>query len=191
MNIPNVTLAGFVWPETASMSWLRGLALALLGSLLVAICAQINVPLPFVPITMQTFAVLTVGAALGWRLGALSLLFYIAEGAAGLPVFAEFKAGPAVILGPTGGYIVGFVIAAAVTGWFAQKGFDRNAFKMFLAMLVGSALIYIPGVLWLTQFTGADKALELGLYPFIWGDVLKAALAAMLFPAAWLLLDRR
>src|SRR4051812_4544510 len=117
MNIPNLTLAGFVWPETASLSWLRGLALALLGSLFVAICAQISVPLPFVPITMQTFAVLTVGAALGWRLGALSLVFYIAEGAAGLPVFAEFKAGPAVILGPTGGYIVGFVIAAAVTGW--------------------------------------------------------------------------
>jgi biotin transport system substrate-specific component len=191
MNTPNLTLAGFIWPETLSLSWLRGVALALLGSLFVAICAQINVHLPLVPITMQTFAVLTVGAALGWRLGALSLLLYMAEGAAGLPVFAEFKAGPAVLMGFTGGYIAGFVIAAAVTGWFAQKGFDRNAFKMFLVMLVGSALIYLPGLAWLAQFTGVNKVFELGLYPFILGDILKAALAAMVFPAAWLLLDRR
>jgi biotin transport system substrate-specific component len=191
MNTPNLTLAGFVWPADGTMRWARDLALALLGSLLVAICAQINVPLPLVPITMQTFAVLAVGAALGWRLGALSLLLYMAEGAAGLPVFAQFKAGPAVIMGPTGGYIVGFVIAAAVVGWLAQKGFDRNAFKMFLATLIGGALVYLPGLPWLAQFTGWDKVLELGLYPFVWGDVLKAALAAMAFPAAWLMLDRK
>jgi biotin transport system substrate-specific component len=191
MNTPNLTLAGFVWPADGTMRWPRGLVLALLGSLFVAVCAQINVPLPLVPITMQTFAVLTVGAALGWRLGALSLLFYIAEGAAGLPVFAQFKAGPAVIMGPTGGYIVGFVIAAAAVGWLAQKGFDRNAFKMFVATLIGGALVYLPGLPWLAQFTGWDKVLDLGLYPFVWGDVLKAALAAMAFPAAWLMLDRR
>jgi biotin transport system substrate-specific component len=191
MNTPNLTLAGFVWPAAGMMAWLRGVVLALLGSLFVAACAQINVPLPLVPITLQTFAVLTVGAALGWRLGALSLLFYMAEGAAGLPVFAQFKAGPAVIMGPTGGYIVGFVIAATAVGWLAQKGFDRNAFKMFLAMLIGGALVYVPGLPWLAQFTGWDKVLELGLYPFVWGDIIKAALAAMVFPAAWLMLDRR
>jgi biotin transport system substrate-specific component len=191
MNVPGLTLAGYIWPDTASLNWLRAAVLVLLGSLFVAACAQINVPLPIVPITLQSFAVLTVGAALGWRLGAAALILYAVEGAAGLPVFAQFRAGPAVLLGPTGGYILGFVIAAAFVGWLAQRGFDRNAFKMFFAMLVGAALIYLPGLPWLAQFTGWERVLETGLYPFIWGDLIKAALAAMLFPAAWLLLDRR
>jgi biotin transport system substrate-specific component len=191
MNTQNLTLADRIWPQAADTQWLRGVALALIGSLLVAASAQVQVPLPVVPITLQSLAVLAVGAALGWRLAAAALVLYALEGVAGLPVFAGFKAGPAVLFGPTGGYILGFVLAAAAVGWLAERGFDRTIVRMFLAMLVGAVLIYVPGLPWLAQFTGWDKVLELGLYPFIWGDLIKATLAAVAFPAVWSLLGRR
>jgi biotin transport system substrate-specific component len=191
MHNNGLTIAGLIWPDRGWLRLLRWPVLAILGSLFVAACAQINVPLPIVPMTMQSFAVLAVGAAFGWRLGAATLILYAIEGAAGFPVFAQMKAGPAVLMGPTGGYLLGFVLAAALVGYLAERGFDRNPFKMMLAMLVGAAVIYVPGLLWLAQFTGWDKVLELGLLPFIAGDVVKAILAALLFPAAWLLLDRR
>jgi biotin transport system substrate-specific component len=201
MPSQSVTLAGHLWPDSAQTRWLRAPALAVLASLFVAVCAQINVPLPLVPITMQSFAVLAVGAALGARMGAAAVILYAIEGAAGLPVFAQFKAGPAVLAGPTGGYILGFVIAAYAVGLLAERGYDKNAFKMFAAMLLGAALIYLPGVPWLAHWIAGAKSLDYGaafqaalaggLYPFIWGDIVKAALAAMMFPAAWLLFGRR
>jgi biotin transport system substrate-specific component len=162
-----------------------------LGSLFIAICAQINIPLPLVPITMQTFAVLAVGAAFGMRLGAATLVLYVLEGTLGLPVFAQYNAGPAVLMGPTGGYLIGFILAAALVGWFAERGFDRRVLTMFGVMMLGAAILYVPGLLWLAKFTGYDKVLELGLYPFLWGDLLKAALAAVAFPTAWSFLSKR
>jgi biotin transport system substrate-specific component len=100
-------------------------------------------------------------------------------------------AGPHVLLGPTGGYLIGFVAAAALVGWFAERGYDRRVISMFAVMALGAAILYVPGLLWLSKFTGFDKVLELGLYPFLWGDLMKAALAAIAFPAAWTYLSAR
>src|SRR4029453_11420248 len=189
MTTPMTTLASRIWQ--VSGSWKKQALLVLLGSLFIAICAQINIPLPLVPITMQTFAVLAVGAAFGMRLGAATLVLYVLEGMLGFPVFSQFKAGQAVIMGPTGSYLIGFIVAAALVGWFAERGYDRRVLTMFGVMILGAAILYVPGLLWLAKFTGYDKVLELGLYPFLWGDVLKAALAAIAFPAAWTYLSSK
>ncbi len=199
------TLIGTLWPTTKGFISLRTVILALLGSAFVAVSAQIYVPLEPVPITGQTFAVLVVGMAFGWRLGAATLLLYMAEGAVYIPVFAKLSAGPAVIVGPTGGYIVGFVVAAAVVGYLAQRGWDRNVGLTALAMLIGNLAIYLPGVPWLAAFyagpgmeyiaaTGAETAfgaaLAAGAAPFLVGDALKLALAACVLPLAWKLVGR-
>jgi len=191
MSVNTQLLASRIWPVAEERALLRNLVLAVLGSIFVALCAQVSIPMLPVPMTLQTFAVLVVGAAFGSRLGAATLTLYMLEGVAGLPVFAEFKSGPAILLGPTGGYIVGFIIAAALVGWFAERGFDRNIWKMLLAMLCGAASLYVPGLLWLAYLIGGEAAVQYGLLPFVWGDLVKAALAAMTFPAAWMLLGRK
>ncbi len=163
--------------------------LILSGSLLVGLMAQIAISLPFtpVPITGQTFGVLLVGALLGSRRGALALGLYLLEGIAGLPVFAGGTGGPARLLGPTGGYLLGFVAAAGVTGWLCERGWDRRVFTAALAMLVGNIVIYLFGLPWLALFVGPEKALMMGLWPFIPGDALKLTLAALALPSAWAL----
>jgi biotin transport system substrate-specific component len=178
------TLIGAIWPSHDLVA-LRGALLILLGSLLIAACAQIAVPLEPVPVTMQTFAVLLIGAAYGWRLGAATVAAYLAEGAIGLPVFAEFRAGLPVLFGPTGGYLFGFLAAAAAVGWLSERAWDRNVIKTAVAMLIGNLLIYAPGLIVLAGFVGIDQVLTLGLYPFLAGDALKLALAACLLPLAW------
>jgi biotin transport system substrate-specific component len=178
-------------------STLADLSLIVLGSLFVAAFAQLSIPLPFtpVPITGQTFAVLLVGMVLGPRRGAMALLAYLAEGAAGLPVFAEMGSGVATLLGPRGGYLVGFVAAAWLVGLLAERGFDRSLIKTLAAMALGNAVIYFFGVLWLSRFVsgfvGDQGALALGMYPFLIGDAIKASLAAMLLPSAWKLIGPR
>jgi biotin transport system substrate-specific component len=157
-------------------------AILVLGaSLLLALSAQVALPLPFspVPVTGQTLAVLLLGALLGSRRGALSVLAYLAEGAAGLPVFAGGGSGAAWLLGPTGGYLMGFVAAAWAVGWLCEHLGDRSVPGTLVIMLVGSAVIYLFGLLWLARFVGADSALALGLLPFVPGDSLKIALAVM------------
>lgn len=192
MNTAIPTLADRVWPAASANQLLRTALLAVLGSALVALSAQINVPMLPVPMTLQTLAVLAIGGAYGSRLGAATLALYALEGAVGLPVFAEFKAGPAILMGPTGGYIVGFIAAAGLVGFLAERGFDRHVGKMFAATLLGAVVLYIPGLAWLSTFVGGfAKAVEYGLTPFIAGDLVKAALAALAFPAAWSLLGRR
>jgi len=169
--------------------------LAVVGTLLLTIAAKIQVPFYPVPMTMQTFVVLTLGMAYGWRLGGATLLLYLAEGAVGLPVFAgtpEKGIGIVYMLGGTGGYLVGFVLAAAVCGWLAERGWDRNVATTALAMLAGNVLIYVPGLLWLGILYGWDKPiLEWGLTPFILGDLTKLALASAVLPFAWKLLRKR
>jgi len=156
-------------------------------SLLTGLAAQVAIPLPFspVPVTGQTFAVLLAGALLGSRRGALSQVTYIAEGLAGMPVFAGGHAGLAWALGPTGGYLAGFVAAAFVTGWLAERGWDRKVLTAALAMAVGNGVIYAFGLVWLTQFVGPERLLLAGLAPFLVGDAVKIGLAAMALPASW------
>ncbi len=154
------------------------------GSLFIALFAQISIPIPYspVPVTGQTFAVLAVAMALGSRNGALAVLTYILEGAAGLPFFAGGVGGALYLLGPTGGYLLGFVLCALVCGKLAELGYDRSYGRMLIAMTLGHLIIFIPGILWLSRFVPAGQALALGFVPFIPGTVLKTLAAAALFP---------
>ena len=165
--------------------------LALAGSALITICTQISLPLFPVPMTLQTFAVFLIGLTYGWRLGATTVSLYLLEGAIGLPVFSGGKSGMIVFMGPTAGYLVGFLLAATACGWFAERGFDRSYFRLFLSLIVGNILIYTPGLFWLGTLIGWDKpVLEYGLYPFIGGDLLKIAMAVLLLPTVWKIVNR-
>lgn len=159
------------------------------SSLVLALSAKISVPFYPVPLTMQTFVVIGLGLALGPQRALAAVLLYLGIGAAGLPVFAgtpEKGIGLAYMTGPTGGYLLGYIPAALIGGWLAMRGWDRNPFLTLFAALVAGAVIYVPGLLWLGTVIGFDKpVLQYGLYPFIFGDLVKAALAAILFPAAW------
>ena len=184
-------LASRIWPVSQSGSLTRNLVLAVIGSLFVAAAAQISVPMVPVPMTLQTLAVLAVGGAYGMRLGAATLALYALEGAVGLPVFANFSGGYQVIAGPTGGYIIGFILAAGLVGYLVEKGWGKSIVKLTGAMLLGAAILYVPGLLWLATFTGFAQAVQLGMLPFIPGDIVKAILAALAFPAAFSLLGTR
>ena len=165
--------------------------LALAGSVLITICSQISLPLFPVPMTLQTFAVFLIGLTYGWRLGGITVSLYLLEGAIGLPVFSGGKGGMIVFMGPTAGYLVGFLLAATACGWFAERGFDRSYFRLFLSLIVGNILIYTPGLFWLGTLIGWDKpVLEYGLYPFIGGDLLKIAMAVLLLPTVWKIVNR-
>lgn len=170
-------------------AWLVDSLLIIAGSLLVALFAQIRIPLPFtpVPITGQTFAVLLVGAALGAKRGAASLGLYTAMGIAGLPVFTGGASGFAQLVGPTGGYLVGFIVAAYAIGLLAERGLDRQWRTALIPFLVGSLIIYLFGVVWLSAFLGLPDAIAKGFVPFIIGDTLKLILAALALPSAWAL----
>lgn len=183
------TLIGWLWPEKTVTAFRWGV-LIVVGSLFLAASAQITVWTVPVPITMQTFGVLVVGAVYGWRLGAATVAAYLVEGAIGLPFFAGMTGGLPILFGPTGGYLFGFVAAAAVVGLLAERSWDRNILTMALAMLVGNVVLYVPGLLWLSTFTGAERVLEFGLYPFVLIDAVKLAAAALLLPAAWQFMRR-
>lgn len=159
------------------------------GSLLLTLSAKVQVPFYPVPMTMQTLAVIGLGLALGPVRGAAAVTLYLAEGALGLPVFAgtpEKGIGLTYMTGPTGGYLLGYIFAALLAGWLAERGWDRNVFTAMAAALIAGAVIYVPGLFWLGSVIGWDKpVLALGLFPFIPGDIMKAVLAAVAFPAAW------
>ncbi len=171
--------------------WPLAVLAVVAGTALLAVSARLRIELGFspVPITGQTFAVLLVGAVYGSRLGGATLLAYLAEGIAGLPVFAGGASGWAYFTGPTGGYLVGFVAAAYAVGWLAERGWDRSAATMAVAMVVGNVVIYVPGVAWLMAElnVSAARAWDIGVQPFLWGDLLKLGLASGLLPAAWAL----
>jgi biotin transport system substrate-specific component len=179
---------------SARASLATDVGLIVIGSVVVAAAAQVSIRLPFtpVPITLQTLAVLVVGASLGAVRGAASLGLYLGEGAAGFPVFAEAKSGALYLtsadpLHTTGGYLWGFVAAALVVGALAQRRWDRSLRSSLGAMLVGEIVVFAAGVPWLAAALGVSgaRALELGLYPFVVGEVLKLLLGAGLLPAAW------
>lgn len=173
---------------------LRESALVLGGVLLVAAAAQVVIPLPFtpVPITGQTFAALLVGGAFGVTRGSASLLVYLMIGALGAPVFAGGAHGSSALLSATGGYLVGMVLAAALVGAAADRGWDRRLLSSLGAMLLGSIVIYAVGASWLAVSLGIDvaKAIDLGVAPFLLGDLIKLALAGALLPSTWTLISR-
>ena len=165
-----------------------------LGVILLAVSAKIVVPLWPVPMTMGTFAVLTIGAVYGPTLGLATIAAYLICGALGMDVFAGSSAsenGLAYMVGPTGGYLVGYVLAVAFLGWVARAGHDRAVWRMALALLAGNAVIYIPGLLWLGLLFGWDQPLlAWGLTPFLPGDAVKLCLAAIVVPLGWKVVGR-
>ncbi|HEX9386858.1 MAG TPA: biotin transporter BioY, partial [Anaerolineales bacterium] len=179
-------LSAHYFPRAAG--WLRDVILILLGAVFVAVLAQIEIPLPFTPvsITGQTFGVLLVGAALGSKRGAASLASYLALGLFGLPFFAGGAHGLNILIGATGGYLIGFVIAAYVIGLLAERGLERSMRTSIIPFLVGTVIIYVCGVAWLAAFLGSfSKALAAGLLPFLIGDAIKLGAASLALPAAW------
>ncbi|HSG95585.1 MAG TPA: biotin transporter BioY [Afifellaceae bacterium] len=175
-------LIGRIIPDEGPARWAANAALVVAGSLALWVSAKIQVPFYPVPMTLQTLAIMVIAASFGLRLGVATVLLYLAEGAFGLPVFAgtpEKGIGLAYMMGSTGGYLAGYVIAVALVGWLAERGFDRNVFKLFGAMFVGDVIVFALGLLWLGTLLGWDKPiLAWGLYPFILGDLTKIALAA-------------
>jgi len=192
------TLAQTVWQAEGAARWMRNVVLVLAGTAILAISAKINVPMLPVPMTMQTFAVLLIAMAYGWRLGAATIIAYLAEGALGLPVFAG-GGGLAYMAGPTGGYLFGFVLSALIVGWLAERGW-RNIPSTFAANILGTVLIFGFGFLWLTQVIAVAKGLDFaaavpiafsaGVAPFILGGIVKSALAAAVLPLGWKILGK-
>jgi biotin transport system substrate-specific component len=188
-------LAALVWPRRTegALGVLRAVVLVALGTALLTLSAKINLPLPYVPMTLQTLVVLMIGAVYGWRLGTATMLAYLAEGASGLPVFAGPIGGLAPLLGPTAGYLVGFVAAAFVTGWLSERGWDRSVPRLFVAMGIGHIAILALGFAWLAfgLKLGAEKAWLVGVAPFMAATLIKNALGATLVPALRRLVDHR
>jgi biotin transport system substrate-specific component len=168
------------WPAaSAERQLVRGVVLAVAGSLLLWASAKVQVPFYPVPMTFQSAVVMLIGVAYGWRLAVGTLLLYLAQGAAGLPVFAGTPAkglGLPYMVGPTGGYLLGFVAAAGIAGWVAER--SRHWLATLAGLLAATAAVYLPGVAWLAAFVGDGKAFELGAAPFLLGDALKLALVA-------------
>jgi biotin transport system substrate-specific component len=182
--------------RVVSRSFIHDVALVFGGAALTAVLAQIAIPMWPVPITGQTFAVLLVGAVLGVTRGALSLIAYLAIGAAGLPVFSGLASG--LTFGPTFGYLAGFVAAAAVVGFFAQLGWQKRWVGVIASFVIGNLVIYAFGLSWLALSLGTlglandlNAVLTAGLIPFLIGDAIKIALAALALPLAWKLLSSR
>lgn len=194
MHASPSTLASRLWPALDS-SLLYKAAVVVTGSLLLWASAKVSVPFLPVKMTMQLFVVLALGLALGARLAGATVLLYLIEGAAGLPVFTgtpEKGLGIVYMAGPTGGYLAGFLLAAIATGWLADRGFSRHPVTAIAAAFVGAVLVYIPGLLWLGTLLGWDKPiLAWGLYPFLLPDAIKVALAGLLVSGSWALVGRK
>ena len=181
-------LISLALPEKGDMRLASQIFLAIAGTLILTVSAKTKVVLGPVDISLQTLAVMLIAAAFGLRLGLATLLLYMAEGAAGLPVFQstpEKGIGIAYMLGTTGGYLAGFVVMAAIVGWAADRGWDRNVFKMLGATLTAEIVMMAMGFAWLAALIGADKAWQFGVLPFVVGDLIKVALAASIVPAVW------
>ncbi|MEM7696597.1 MAG: biotin transporter BioY [Pseudomonadota bacterium] len=186
----NAVLADHLLPRSLT----RNVLLVVGGSLALWLSAKVQVPFWPVPMTMQTFVVLVLGMALGPRVAGAAVMLYLAQGAAGLPVFAgtpERGIGVAYMVGPTGGYLLGFLLAAITTGVLAERGWSRNILSAFAALLIGTAIIYALGLLWLGAVIGWDKNLfAIGVAPFLAAEAFKVALAAAVLPLTWRLIKR-
>jgi len=182
-------LAEAIGPRDGAARLVKQAALVVAGIVLLTVMAKIKVPMWPVSISMGTFAVLTIGAAYGPRLGLVTIMGWMIIGALGMDVFQSSSAeanGLTYMMGSTGGYLLGYVFAVLMLGALARRGWDRSVLWMAVAMLIGNAIIYVPGVLWLGQVYGWDQPiLQWGLWPFLVGDALKLVLAALLVPGLW------
>lgn len=183
--------------RVVTRTWVSDIALVVAGTALVAVLAQVAIPLWPVPVTGQTLAVLLVGAGLGAARGAASLTLYALLGAVGLPIYSEASSGWSVLLGPTGGYITGFIASAAIVGWAAERSWDRGWYKPIITFIGGSLVVFAFGLPWLAASLGQlglpndlQSVLVAGFYPFIIGGLIKAAIAAALLPALWAAAER-
>ncbi len=180
------TYADLICPSAVRRdAMIRDIALILAGSVLVTVCSKIQLPMLPVPVTMQPFAVLLVGAALGSRRGALAMGAYLLQGVMGLPVFALPVAGLAYFASPTAGYLLAFPIAAFIVGRLAERGWDRRFGTAVAALALGQVVILAFGFAWLMASLGVERAFATGVAPFLLGDVLKVLLAATALPAGW------
>jgi biotin transport system substrate-specific component len=193
-----LTIADFFVPIRVGErlnSRVRDVVLVITGAVFIYLTSRIAIPIPGnpIPITGQTFGVLLVGGALGFRRGLAAVSLYVLLGVVGLPFFAESKGGIAVILGASGGYLIGFIAAGAIVGRLAELGWDRRFVGALGAMLVGSVVLYAIALPWLKVVTGMtwQDTVQKGLVPFLLGDTLKVFLAAVLFPVAWWVVGRR
>lgn len=193
-NSRSLTLSDLLWPAQTN-HWLRSLVFAVAGSIALTLSAKISIPAVPVPFTLQTLVVLLIGFAYGPRLAAATVGLYLMQGALGLPVFQgtpEKGLGLAYMMGPTGGYLAGFFIAALVCGKLAEYGWDRRFSSMALGMVLGNAIIYASGLAWLGSLIGWDKpVLEYGMLPFLVGDLIKIVIAVALVPTVWKRVNRR
>ena len=183
--------------RVVTRTWASDIALVIAGTALVAVLAQVAIPLWPVPVTGQTLAVLLVGAGLGAVRGAASLSLYAILGAVGLPIYSEASSGWSVLLGPTGGYIIGFIASAAIVGWAAERSWDRGWYKPIITFIGGSLVVFAFGLPWLAVALGQlglpndlQSVLIAGFYPFLIGGLIKAAIAAALLPALWAAAER-
>jgi biotin transport system substrate-specific component len=192
MTTPNTVLGVLLPKEGTARLVANGIAVVA-GSLLLWAAAKIQVPFYPVPMTLTTLAVMLIGACYGWRLGLASVALYLVEGALGLPVFSgtpERGIGIAYMVGPTGGYLVGYLVAVFIVGWFAQRGADRSPLQLFVTMLVAAGAVLALGYVWLATIVGPQAAWTAGVLPFLLGDLLKVAIAALAVPAGNRLLRR-
>ena len=200
-NADSRALAVAIWPDSANQ-FVQWAVLVIGGVLVLTISAKIKVPFYPVPMTLQTFAIMAMAAAYGSRLAVLTVIAYLLAGALGLPVFTNTPpamAGPLYFLGPTGGFLIGFILLALIVGSATDRGFDRSTPKLFAAMVVADIVVFALGFAWLAWFAqlstgngmGVEAAFMNGVVPFLLADLLKIALAALAIPAAWNLIDRR
>ncbi|MEN0040314.1 MAG: biotin transporter BioY [Pseudomonadota bacterium] len=190
MATQSAALAPSFLPSEGTSRLIRQAGLVVLGTVLMTVAAKTQVPFFPVPQTLQTLAVFAIAAAYGRNLAVITMLAYLAQGLMGWPVFSGAAAGPAYMAGPTGGYLVGFVVAAAIVGAAADRGLSKRPFAMFGTMLVADIIVFVLGFFWLSTLIGASKALEFGVVPFVLGDLVKIALASAVIAAVWKLLRR-
>jgi len=176
----NPLLAANVWRQLVSKRLVLFTVLAVGGTVALTVSAKIQVPFYPIPMTLQSMVVLLIGAAFGARLAGATLALYLAEGLSGLPVFAGLGAGPSYMVGPTGGYLAGFLVAAGLVGWLVERGWDRSLPRLLGAMTLGHMLIFALGFSWLAVSIGSEKAWLLGVMPFVWSTLVKTVLASAL-----------
>ena len=180
----NSTLINSLLPLKGLNTYIKNILLVLFGTLLLTVSSKIQVPFWPVPMTMQTFVVLIIAMAYGWKLSFLTLIAYLFEGALGLPVFAK-GGGLLYLTGPTAGYLYGMTIAAAVIGYFADLGYGKSIIKCIMPLMLGTIIIFICGIGYLSSIIGFEKAITVGLLPFIPSELFKIALAVLIIPTIW------